>query len=442
MKRVLVLGAGLVSRPGVHYLANLPNVELTVASLYLSDAKAVTQGLTTAKAMALDVRREPELLAQLVAEHDVSVSLLPATEHPRVAELCLRHQRHMTTASYISPRMRELATAAEQAGIIILNECGVDPGLDHMSAMKVFDEAKSHGGQVIAFRSYCGGLPAPEANDNPVGYKFSWAPRGVLVAATNPAKYLENSSVVEKPGDELFSSPERVEVPGAGVFEGYPNRDSLPYIDMYGLSGVETFFRGTLRNQGHCEVFYPWVRLGLMEQSLQSDLKELSYRSLMARLVGSDPEPAAIRAGLSRRLGLPQTHRAITVLDWLGMFDDEPIGLEEGGHVDILARRMASRCAYANGERDMLVMQHEFVIAYPDRRERRTSSLVDFGIPNGDSSMARTVSLPLAIATRMVLDGTIRSRGVMGPTDKDIYNPVLDECESLGIVFRETVETI
>jgi saccharopine dehydrogenase-like NADP-dependent oxidoreductase len=337
--------------------------------------------------------------------------------------------------------MRELAPAVLDAGIIILNECGVDPGLDHMSAMRVFDHVRAHGGRVTAFRSYCGGLPAPEANTNPVGYKFSWAPRGALVAATHPAKYLDQGTTVEVPGDELFGSPERVEVPGAGVFEGYPNRDSLPYIDLYGLSEIRTFFRGTLRNQGHCEVFYPWVKAGLMDQTLLTDLHGQTYRGFMARLAGSEPLPASIRAGLARRMGVPQGHRSIAVLEWLGFFEDDPIGLEEGGHVDILARRMASRCAFLPGERDMLVMQHELIIEYPDKRERRLSSLVDFGIPGGDTSMARTVSLPLAIATRMVLEGKIARRGVFGPTDKDVYEPILTECERLGIAFQETVES-
>jgi saccharopine dehydrogenase-like NADP-dependent oxidoreductase len=348
----------------------------------------------------------------------------------------------MTTASYISPGMRELSTAAEQAGIVILNECGVDPGLDHMSAMRVFDEAKQSGGRVLSFRSYCGGLPAPEANTNPIGYKFSWAPRGVLVAATNSAKYLEKGQIVDIPGDKLFHAPQRVEVPGAGVFEGYPNRDCLPYIEMYGLEKVETFFRGTLRNQGHCEVFYPWVKAGLMDQSPLPDIQGMTYRGFMARVAGSGLELEAIRAGLAGRMGVSEDHRAIALLDWLGLWEEEAIGLDEGGCVDILARRMAARCPFLPGERDMLVMQHEFVVQYPDKKEKRTSSLVDFGIPGGDTSMARTVSLPLAIATRMVLDGTIRRRGVIAPIDKDVYNPILDECESLGIAFQETVSTL
>jgi len=433
MKRVLVLGAGLVSRPLVHYLTDCEGLEVTVASRTVSKAEALVAGRTRGKALALNAKNL-EALSKLVAEHDLAVSLLPATEHVKVARLCLEHKKHMSTTSYISDEMKALHAEVAAAGLTFINECGVDPGIDHMSAMRVIHGAEAAGGKVVGFRSYCGGLPAPEANTNPIGYKFSWAPRGVLVAATNSARYLKDGEVVEVPGDELFSDPETVEVPGAGTFEGYPNRDSLPYIEMYGLEHARTMFRGTLRNLGHCEAWYPWVKLGLFDQAPRSDLAELTYKRFMQGFVGGAGE---VRKALATKLGLSVDAPTIAKLDWLGLFNDSPIGLDEGGNIDILAKRMLERCQYSASERDMIALQHEFTIEYPDRTERAYSTMVDFGIPGGDSSMARTVSLPVAIATRMVLEGTITERGIVAPVEPGVYNPILDELESLAIKCEE-----
>ncbi|MBW2277307.1 MAG: saccharopine dehydrogenase NADP-binding domain-containing protein [Deltaproteobacteria bacterium] len=433
MKRVLVLGAGLVSRPLVRYLTDCEGIEVTVASRTVSKAEALVAGRENGTALALNIK-DAEALSKLVAEHDLSVSLLPATEHVKVAKLCLEHKKHMSTTSYISEEMQGLDAEVEAAGLTFINECGVDPDLDHMSAMRVIHAAEAKGGKVVSFRSYCGGLPAPEANTNPIGYKFSWAPRGVLVAATNDAKYIKDGETVEVPGSELFSSPETVEVPGAGTFEGYPNRDSLPYAEMYGLKDIRTMFRGTLRNLGHCAAWYPWVQLGLFDQAPRADFDGLTYMRFMQGFVDGAGE---VRKALSIKLGVPDDAPTITNLKWLGLFKDTPIGLTEGGNIDILAKRMLERCQYADKERDMIALQHEFVIEYPDTTEQVYSTMVDFGIPGGDSSMARTVSLPVAIATRMILDGKITQRGIVAPVKPDVYNPILNELESLDIKCEE-----
>jgi saccharopine dehydrogenase-like NADP-dependent oxidoreductase len=435
MKRVLVLGAGLVSRPLIHYLTEQEGIELTVASRTVAKAEAMVAGRSRGRAVALNVKDEAALDA-IVAEHDLAVSLLPATEHPTVARLCLEHGKHMATTSYISPAMRELDADIRRAGLTFVNECGVDPGIDHMSAMRVIHGAEAKGGKVVGFRSYCGGLPAPEANTNPIGYKFSWAPRGVLVAATNPARYLKGGETIEIPGAELFAAPETVEVPGAGTFEGYPNRDSLGYIGMYGLEGVRTMFRGTLRNLGHCETWYQWVRLGLFDQTPRGDLAGLTFKRFMQGFVAG---AGNLKKAIADKLGLPENHPAVEKLEWLGLFNDSPVGTAEGGSVDILAARMLEKCPFRDGERDMIALQHEFEIEYPGRTERATSTLVDFGIPGGDSAMARTVSLPVAIATRMIVEGAITERGVIAPVMPDVYNPILDELAAMGIECVERV---
>lgn len=435
MKRVLVLGAGLVSRPLVHYLTDQPDLEVTLASRTVSKAEALVAGRDRGRAVALDVQDEGAL-ETLIAGHDLAVSLLPATEHVKVARLCLKHRKHMSTTSYISPEMKALGAEAEAAGLTFLNECGVDPGIDHMSAMRIIHQAEAEGAKVVSFRSYCGGLPAHEANTNPIGYKFSWAPRGVLVAATSPGRYLQDGEIVDVPGDELFAQPERVTVPGAGEFEGYPNRDSLPYQELYGLEDVKTMFRGTLRNVGHCEAWYHWVKLGLFDAEPRSDLAGLSYRTWIQGIAGGTP----VQGALVRKLGVTADHPAISKLEWLGVFEDEPLPLTKGGNVDVMAGRMRERCSFGPDERDMIVLQHEFVIEPPKGVRHVYSTLLDFGIPGGDSAMARTVSLPVAIATRLILQGDVTERGVIAPIKPAVYNPILDELERLGIRCEERTE--
>jgi saccharopine dehydrogenase-like NADP-dependent oxidoreductase len=424
-----------VSRPLVHYLTDQPDLEVTLASRTVSKAEALVAGRERGTAVALNVKDETAL-EKLIAAHDVTVSLLPATEHVKVAGLCLKHNRHMSTTSYISPEMTALDAAAREAGLTFINECGVDPGIDHMSAMRIIHAAEAEGARVVSFRSYCGGLPAPEANTNPIGYKFSWAPRGVLVAATSPGRYLQDGEIIDVPGDELFASPERVTVPGAGDFEGYPNRDSLPYQELYGLRDVKTMFRGTLRNLGHCESWYQWVKLGLFDAEPRAELAGLTYRAWTQAIAGGEP----VEEALARRLGLGADHPAITKLGWLGLFEDAPIPLSEGGNVDVMAARMRERCAFGPDERDLIVLQHEFLIEASTGARKVFSTLIDFGIPGGDSAMARTVSLPVAIATRLILQGEVTERGVIAPIQPAVYNPILDELERLGIRCEERSE--
>jgi len=443
MARVLLLGAGLVTRPLVRYLLEQPDLELTIASRTVSKAERLLEGHERGRALALLVD-DQEALARLVGEHDLTISLLPYTYHVRVAKLCLAAGKQMVTTSYISPAMRELDGEAREKGLTILNEIGVDPGIDHMSAMRVIDDVRARGGEVTAFSSCTGGLPAPEANTNPWGYKFSWSPRGVLMAGKNPGRFLRDGEVVDIPGPELFAHYNLLEVPGAGTFEAYTNRDSLGYIDLYGLQGIPNMFRGTLRYPGWCDTLKALVALGYLDDTERTDLAGKTFADL-ARLLdpqtgdaGSAEELAAAVAG---HLGLEPEAEPIRRFAWLGLFSDEPLP-EAPSIMDVLVARMLAKMSYEPGERDMLVMHHEFKARFDDHGERITSTMVDFGIPGGDSSMARTVSLPAAIATRLILEGKITRRGVLAPVHRDIYAPVLDELEKLEIVCREQSERI
>jgi saccharopine dehydrogenase-like NADP-dependent oxidoreductase len=332
--------------------------------------------------------------------------------------------------------MRALDGAAQAAGLTVLNEIGVDPGIDHMSAMRVIDDVKRRGGKVTAFSSYCGGLPAPDANTNPWGYKFSWSPRGVLMAGKNDGRFLRDGQTVEIPGGELFAHYESVEVPGGGTFEGYTNRDCLGYIDQYGLEGIPNMFRGTLRYPGWCDTLRAFVRLGYLDDAPRPELKGMRFKDLAGLLVPAAKGASDVAGAVARYLGLPRDAEPIRRFEWLGLFSDDALP-EAPSIMDVMVARMLARMAYAPGERDMLVMHHQFRAEFPGHREAITSTMVDFGIPSGDTSMARTVSLPAAIATRMILDGRITRHGVLAPVTPEIYGPVLQELETMHIACKE-----
>ncbi|RCK79286.1 MAG: Saccharopine dehydrogenase [NADP, L-glutamate-forming] [Candidatus Ozemobacter sibiricus] len=427
--RLLVLGAGLVARPLVRYLLETTPHRLTCADREPDKARALIAGHPRGTALAIDVEDRAEL-SRLIAGCDLAVSLLPYTFHPTVAQLCLEHRKHLVTTSYVSPAMKAFDQAAQEAGVLFLNEIGLDPGLDHMSAMRVIDRVTRQGGQVVSFRSYCGGLPAPDANDNCMGYKFSWSPRGVLLAGRNHARYLEDGQVVEIPGPELFKHHWYVNIPGYWTFEAYPNRDSLPYRDLYGLQQARTMFRGTLRNPGWCRFWYKMARLGWLDDTPRADLAGKTWAQVLRALV---PGQGALLDDLCRHWDVPADADEIKRIKWLGLAGDEPVPAGPNNLLDLLCAHLIKKLELKEGERDMIVLFHEFEAEYPGRREYITSTLVDFGMPRGDSAMSRTVSLPAAIAVRRILAGELRLTGVQIPVRPEIYLPVLAELETQQI---------
>ena len=434
MKRILILGAGLVSRPMVRYLLEVPEFEVTVASRTLSKAEKLVAGHVRGKAIQLLADQE-QALDVLVSAHDLTVSLLPYTYHVQVARHCLEHRRPMVTTSYVSDTMRKLDGAAKEAGTLILNEIGLDPGIDHMSAMAIIHRVQENGGEVTSFMSYCGGLPAPEANDNPLGYKFSWSPKGVVMAGRNPGRYLKDGEEIAVPGTDLFGHHWPLDIEDEGRFEAYPNRDSLPYIALYGIQTTRTMFRGTLRNPGWCETLKAIADLGLLGDEERGDLDGLSILDWLRQYV---PGEGDLRQDTAIRLGLEPDSVAVANMAWLGMFEDDPVGIDKGSNLDILARLMLDRMSYKPGERDMIVLHHDFRARLEDGPMKRiTSTLVDYGRPDGDSAMARTVSLPAAVAVKHILQGGIKLAGVHIPVLPELYEPVLAELGDIGIVFNE-----
>ena len=440
MKRVVVFGAGLVVRAHVHYLLE-QGFAVTVASRTVRKAEEILAGHANGTPLAFDITVEPERLETIVADHDVAVSLLPWQFHPQVARACLNTGKHMVTTSYVKDEMQALDAEAREKGIILLNELGVDPGIDHMTAMQVIDRVHAEGGEVTTFQSYCGGLPAPEANDNPYGYKFSWSPRGVLLAGLNNARYRRDGKVVEVPGVELFDHVRPVDVTIEGVateLQGYPNRDSMPYTEVYGIDPRDVMFRGTLRFPHWCAIQKQAARIGWLRTDALDGLEGATHADLTARLAGVDGADAL--RDLEKWWIVSGDGPELAGMEWLGLLGSDPLP-GPAAPVDILTARMLDKMSYDENERDMLVLQHTFVAEFPDRTEHITSTMIDFGIPGGDSSMNRTVGLPAAVGVRFILEGRFTQPGVIVPVMKEFYEPALAELESLGIHFEENVET-
>jgi saccharopine dehydrogenase (NADP+, L-glutamate forming) len=437
-KKVLVLGAGLVSKPLISYLLDETNYLLVMASRTVSKVKKIIDNHPCGTAVELDVSDDAQL-EKLVSESNLTVSLLPYTYHVKIAKLCIKHKKHLVTTSYVSDKMRALDKEAKKTGVLFLNECGLDPGIDHMSAMRVIHEVEAKGGKVTSFKSSTGALPSHEANNNPFGYKFSWAPRGVLLASKNPSKWLENGKIKEYPGEQLFENYYIQDVSGCGSFENYPNRNSVPYKDIYGLKDAHTVYRGTLRMTGWCETMRKIVALGWLSEEPLKNFKGKTYADITRNLVDAEPKDDLIKA-TAKFLGLNTYSTVIKRLEWLGLFSNEKLPSDKDNPLDYLNVLTLKKMALGENERDMTVMHHEFIAEYPSKKEYITSTLVDYGIIGEDTSVARTVSIPAAIAVKMILESKIKLIGVHVPVLPEIYNPILDELEGIGIKFKEKIK--
>jgi len=433
MHRILVLGAGRVSRPLVNYLSQHPHMQITVADREAEKARDLLENHESVTLVELDIDNPP-LLEKVILNTDIVISLLPWKLHPRIAEVCLELKRHLVTASYVKSEMQALDEAARQKGLLFLNEMGVDPGIDHMAAMKIINDVKAAGGKIQSFFSYCGGLPALESNNNPLGYKFSWSPEGAMLAATNDGRYMKNGEIIEIPGNRLFEHYWLTDIPNAGVFEAYVNRDALPYRSLYSIPSVESIYRGTLRNIGYCETWDYFKKLGLLNQHMKFDLNELTPREVLANMINSQGHD--IKKEIADYLKIPEHSLTLKKLDWLELFSDRKSPLGVVSVFAMFADALKNKLKYSEGEVDLLIQHHEFIATDPsDKREKITSTLINEGIQGGDSSMSRTVGLPVAIATKLIAEGKISLRGVHIPVSEQIYQPVLDELREMNITF-------
>ncbi|MEI6854232.1 MAG: saccharopine dehydrogenase C-terminal domain-containing protein, partial [Bacteroidota bacterium] len=372
----------------------------------------------------------------MISQNDVVVSLLPYAFHVMVAKHCVKHKKNMVTTSYVKPEMRELDIPAKEAGIIILNEIGLDPGIDHMSAMRIIDKVHAQGGKIEEFYSLCGALPSPESCDNPFNYKFSWSPKGVVLAGNNDAVYLKHGKTVELPTADLFKNPMNLNFPDVGKLDIYPNRDSLSYIDIYGIPETKTMYRGTFRFHGWCETLdtLKALKCTLPEKH---DFSGKTFAGAVAMVNGITDENN-IRKSVAKLLNLDENAYALQAIEWLGLFENKPMNRKEDSMYEITSDLMIEKMMITEKDRDMVAMMHIFKASYPDgRTEIIKSRMLDFGSLQTDTAIARTVALPAAIAVEMILKQEIKVKGVYIPVIADIYNPVLDNLEKLNIKMIE-----
>jgi len=440
MDKVLVLGSGMVARPLIRYLLD-KGFQLTIASNTPDRAEAMIDGHPRALSLCWEATDKAKL-NELVASNQVTVSLLPWTMHLMVAEYCLKHRKHLVTTSYVKPEMKVLDQAVKNAGLIFLNEAGLDPGIDHMSAKRIIDGIHERGGAVLEFYSICGALPAPEAADNPFHYKFSWSPKGVIMAGNNDATYLRHGNIVRVPSSNLFKNPMKIEFPRLGILEVYPNRDSLAYREVYGIPETRTLYRGTFRYEGWCEIMDYMKHLNLLS-SEEIDMTGMTYADLINRQLSvSGSQFETHQPSRHDNTTAPLHHGATSLrhhaISWLGFFDNIPMNRTIDSPFEVTSNLMISKMTIRPEERDMVVMQHTFIAAYSDgHKEVVRSRMLDFGIPGGDTAIARTVALPAAIAVEMILKGEIINPGVHIPVIPEIYTPILVQLENMGIKMEE-----
>ncbi len=434
MKKVLILGAGMVVKPMVEYLSD-HGYAVTVASRTKAKADALIRGHRHGTAVGWTTD-DTAALEKMVHSHDLTVSLLPYAYHVMVAKVCLKYKKNMVTTSYVKPEMEALDPLAKEAGVILLNEIGVDPGIDHMSAMKVIHHIHHKRGRLLEFFSLTGALPAPEASGNPFRYKFSWSPKGVVMAGNNDGRFLVEGMEKYVPTEDLFKENFTIRFPEVGTLEVYPNRDSIQYIDIYGIPEVRTIFRGTLRYPGWCRIMDSMKKMKLITYD-KIDLRGKSYAEMVAYLIG-EQDATDIRKKVAAFLGFPEDDHVLEALEWLGLFSDQPIGRDEDSPFEITSDLMIEKMMLDPEERDMIAMQHSFLAEYPDgTREVIHSRMLDFGTPDTNTAVARTVALPAAIAVHLILKGKIDVTGVYRPVIPEIYNPVLKGLEETGIRLTE-----
>ena len=459
-RKVLVLGAGYCTKPLVQYLSD-HGYQVTVGSRTLAKAQELCKSAANAHPIVIDIEKEEgkATLEQTIPGHFMVISMVPWLLHGTVCEAAIRHGAHFLSTSYVQPGVRAQGPLAEEKGLVILNECGVDPGTDHMSAMKVIDEAHAAGGKIVEFTSFCGGLPAPDCNDNPFGYKFSWAPRGVLLASAQPAKFYRDGQEVAIAAGTLFVRPnftQHIEIPAApfleGIhFEGYPNRDSTQYREIYGIPEASTLIRGTYRYTNWCDIVQALSDLGLLNTEVAS-FSGQSYAAFLSHAVAAPTPVADLRGAVAQFLALPAEREGFVLdaLAWLGLFSQDVLidsvspNAASTSRLDVVCDLMQSKMGFLPGQRDLLLLQHRFVIQFPDRREVRTSTLVELGTESGETAMSRTVAIPVAIAARLVLEGKFSKPGLSIPTIPELYLPILNElAQDFNIAYVERlVESI
>ena len=438
MKNILVIGSGRSAVTMIKYLLTNSNNNwfVKVADYSKHLALDAINDHPNGKAIFFDVndskQREKEIL-----EADIVLSMLPASMHITVARDCVRLRKDLITASYVSNEIANLNKQAIKSGVLLLNEIGLDPGIDHMSAMQVINKIKDKGGELTSFKSFCGGLVHPNYDNNPWNYKFTWNPRNVVLAGQGQAQYVENGQYKYIPYNDLFRRTEIINILGAGDFEGYANRDSLTYRKAYGLEDISTILRGTLRRKGYCEAWNILVNLGLTDDSYIIENSDSMTNREFINMFLPFISNKTVEDKLCERFGISINSSTYNKLEWLGLFSNERLSVRDSSPAQLLQSILEKKWILGDNDKDMIVMQHQFSFIINNKEKRLNSSLLVFGDDTKHTAMAKTVGLPMGIAAKLILNGDIKLSGVHIPTLEEIYSPVLQELEEHGINFVE-----
>jgi saccharopine dehydrogenase-like NADP-dependent oxidoreductase len=441
MRNVLIIGAGRSASSLIHYLldqSEAENLHLIIADLSLELAQKKTHNHPNATAIALDIFNEVKR-RDAIEKASIVISMLPAHLHIEIAKDCLAFKKNLVTASYISDAMQALDAEVKKNGLIFMNEMGLDPGIDHMSAMKVIDEIREKGGKMLLFESFCGGLVAPESDTNLWNYKFTWAPRNVVLAGQGGvAKFIQEGTYKYIPYDSLFRRTEFLEIEGYGRFEAYSNRDSLKYRSIYGLDDILTLYRGTIRRVGFSKAWNMFVQLGMTDDSyVMEDSENMSYRQFINSFLPYHPtDSVEIKTRLI--LKIDQDDIMWDKLLELDLFNDKKmVGLKNATPAQILEKILNDSWTLQPDDKDMIVMYHKFGYEIDGKKVQMDSQMVCIGQDQTYTAMAKTVGLPVAMATLLILNGKITTPGVQLPIRKEVYLPVLKELEQYGVCFKE-----
>lgn len=441
MREILIIGTGKSTSQLVTYLlskANEQELSITLADKDKAPSQKLAQGHKHAKAISLDIFDQSALNKQ-VAQANIVISMLPARFHIHVAKTCLTHDKSLVTASYISPEMQALDKEVQKKGLVFMNEIGLDPGIDHMSAMQVIDRIRQKGGKMLLFESFCGGLVAPESDTNLWNYKFTWNPRNVVLAGQGgAAEFIQEGTYKYIPYQRLFRRTEFLEVEGYGRFEAYANRNSLHYRSVYGLEDILTLYRGTIRRVGYSKAWNVFVQLGMTDDSYTlQETENMSYREFINLFLPYSPTDS-VELKLRHYLKIDQDDLLWDKLVELDLFNaDKKLDIKNGTPAQCLQRILQDKWTLQEQDKDMIVMYHKFGYELDGVKKQIDASMVSLGKNQTNTAMARTVGLPVGMATLRILNGLIKTSGVQVPTSKEVYEPILKELEQYGIVFKE-----
>ena len=441
MRHILVIGAGRSATNLIHYLAEKASdqqLEITVADLSIEAANKNILGMAHTRGIALDVN-DADQRQSLIQAHDLVISMLPAHMHVDVAKDCLAFGKHMVTASYISPAMEELDQEVRAKNLVFMNECGLDPGIDHMSAMKVIDQIRAQGGKMLLFESFTGGLIAPENDTNLWHYKFTWNPRNVVLAGQGgAAEFIQEGTYKYIPYHRLFRRTEFLDIEGHGRFEAYANRNSLKYRSIYGLEDILTLYRGTIRHVGFSKAWNMFVQLGMTDDSYRIPNSEnLTYKEFVNLFLPYSPTDS-VALKLRHNLKIDQDDLMWGKLEELDLFNiEKTIGIKNASPATALQKILMDQWTLQPKDKDMIVMYHKFGYEVNGVKKQIDSNMVLIGEDQTNTAMAKTVGLPVAIAALKILNGVIKNPGVQLPIHEEVYTPILEELKQYGVLFQE-----